>query len=189
MCSPSWKLLYKVVLVSANHQHESATGTCMSPLCWISLPPPPLPSPLGCYRAGVWVPWVKQQIPVGYLFYIWQCKFPCYSLHIAWILRGTISSMSPNSGNVPLEGFCYHFETRANNSWQWNSSPRPGILPLKNQFSSVAQSCLTLCHPMHIDKYLLKVFPMIFFFGFPFCLLCWGFVVYPACWNKGNPGV
>ena len=108
------------------------------PPCWISLPPPPLASPLGCYRAGVWVPWVKQQIPVGYLFYIWQRKFPCYSLHIAWILRGTISSMSPNSGNVPLEGFCYHFETRANNSWQWNSSPRPGILPLKNQFSSVA---------------------------------------------------
>ena len=133
-------------------------NNCFTELCWflptinmnqpqahvcpslldLTPPPPPLASPLGCYRAGVWVPWVKQQIPVGYLFYIWQRKFPCYSLHIAWILRGTISSMSPNSGNVPLEGFCYHFETRANNSWQWNSSPRPGILPLKNQISSVA---------------------------------------------------
>ena len=34
----------------------------------ISLPTPPL---LGWYRAPVWVSWAIQQIPVGYLFYMW----------------------------------------------------------------------------------------------------------------------
>lgn len=36
---------------------------------------------------------------------------------------------------------------------------------------------------MHIDKYLLKLFPMIF--SLVFCLLCWGFVgvAPPAFWN------
>ena len=32
---------------------------------------PPLPTPLGCYRALVWVPWVVDKIPIGHLFYIW----------------------------------------------------------------------------------------------------------------------
>ena len=27
--------------------------------------------PLGCHRAIVWVSWARQQIPTGYLFYIW----------------------------------------------------------------------------------------------------------------------
>ena len=27
------------------------------------------------YRAPVWVPWVIQQIPIGYLFYIWYASF------------------------------------------------------------------------------------------------------------------
>ena len=36
---------------------------------------------LGCHRAQGWAPCVTQQIPTGYLFYIWYCKFPCYSLH------------------------------------------------------------------------------------------------------------
>ena len=42
---------------------------------------PPNPTPLGWYRAPVWVSWAIQQIPVGYLFYMWQCNFPCYSFH------------------------------------------------------------------------------------------------------------
>ena len=25
--------------------------------------------------------WAIQHIPIGYLFYIWHCKFPCYSFH------------------------------------------------------------------------------------------------------------
>ena len=32
---------------------------------------PPHPTPLGWYRAPVWVSWAIQQIPVGYLFCIW----------------------------------------------------------------------------------------------------------------------
>ena len=38
------------------------------PPSWVSLPPPAHPHPLGYYRAPVWVPWVTQQIPIGYLF-------------------------------------------------------------------------------------------------------------------------
>ena len=44
---------------------------------------PPHPSLLDCHRAPVWVPWVTQEIPIDYLFYIRYCKFPCYSLHIS----------------------------------------------------------------------------------------------------------
>ena len=35
---------------------------------------PPHPTPLGWYRAPVWVSWAMQQIPIAYLFYIWQAK-------------------------------------------------------------------------------------------------------------------
>ena len=39
------------------------------PLCLDSLSHlPPIPTPLGYYRALVWVPWVIHQIPIGYLF-------------------------------------------------------------------------------------------------------------------------
>ena len=34
----------------------------------------PHPIPLGWYRAPVWVSWAIQQIPIGYLFYIWSFK-------------------------------------------------------------------------------------------------------------------
>ena len=37
----------------------------------LALPPISASYPLGRYRAPVWVPWVIQQIPNGYLFYIW----------------------------------------------------------------------------------------------------------------------
>ena len=49
----------------------------MSPLSHL----PPHPTLLDCHRAPVWVPWVIQQIAIGYLFYIWWCKSPRYSLH------------------------------------------------------------------------------------------------------------
>ena len=32
---------------------------------------PPHPTTLGWYRAPVWVSWDIQQIPIGYLFYVW----------------------------------------------------------------------------------------------------------------------
>ena len=36
---------------------------------------PPHSTCLGWYRAPVWVSWAIQQIPTGYLFNVWQCKF------------------------------------------------------------------------------------------------------------------
>ena len=57
------------MLVSAKHQLESAIGIRMSS----PLEPPshflPHPTPLGCSRAPVWVPWVIQQISIGYFTY------------------------------------------------------------------------------------------------------------------------
>ena len=49
--------------------YQSQVHVCSLPL----EPPshlPPLPTPLDCYRALIWVPWVIQRIPTGYLFYI-----------------------------------------------------------------------------------------------------------------------
>ena len=42
----------------------------------MNLPPIscPHPTPLDWYRAPVWFSWAIQQIPIGYLFYLWQCK-------------------------------------------------------------------------------------------------------------------
>ena len=44
-------MLYNIVLVSAIHQHKSATGIHMSPPCRTSSPPPTPSHPLGCHRA------------------------------------------------------------------------------------------------------------------------------------------
>ena len=49
-------------------QHESAVGIHISAPFYSHLPPNP--TPLGWCRAPVWVSWVIQQTPVGYLFYI-----------------------------------------------------------------------------------------------------------------------
>ena len=61
-------MLYNVVLVSAIKQHESAISIHIS----LSLQPPyHSPSnPLGCHRVQSWAPWVIQQLPFSYLFYI-----------------------------------------------------------------------------------------------------------------------
>ena len=47
----------------------------------MSSPSPHHPS--ACHRAPVWVPWIVQKIPIGYLFYTWYCKFLCYCLHMS----------------------------------------------------------------------------------------------------------
>ena len=47
---------------------------------------PPASHPSACHRAPVWVPWVIQQIPIGYLFYTWYCKFLCYCLQTSPLL-------------------------------------------------------------------------------------------------------
>ena len=60
------------MLVSPKHQHESTIDKFISPPIWASFHLPPHPTPLGCYRTLVWVPWITQQIPTGYVFYIWS---------------------------------------------------------------------------------------------------------------------
>ena len=62
-------LLYRILWFSVIHQQESATGTPMSLPYWTSLLPPSPSNPSAFGRAPVWVPWVLQQIPIGYLFY------------------------------------------------------------------------------------------------------------------------
>ena len=61
---------------------------------------PPHPILLGWYRAPVWVSWAIQQIPIGYLFYIWWCKFPCYSFHTSHPLLPSPMSISLFSMSV-----------------------------------------------------------------------------------------
>ena len=46
-----------------------------------SLPSPSPSHPSACHNTHVWVSRVIQLIPIGYLFYIWYCKFLCFSLH------------------------------------------------------------------------------------------------------------
>ena len=59
-------------LVSAKYQH----GTRMSPPSGTSLP-----IPLLSIVTEPRDPGVLEQIPMGYLFYMWQCMCPSYSLH------------------------------------------------------------------------------------------------------------
>ena len=66
-----WRMIaLQNLLFSVKPQHESAIGIHTAQPFWTS--PSPSPStPLGWYRVPIWVSWVIQQIPVGYLFYIW----------------------------------------------------------------------------------------------------------------------
>ena len=50
-------------------------------------------TPLGCHRALIWVPRVIQQIPTGYLFYIWECI--CF--HTTLSIHPTLSFLNINS--------------------------------------------------------------------------------------------
>ena len=72
-------LLY-IILFSVKHQQESAISIPTSPPSWMSLPFPSPSHPSRLYRAPVWVRWAIQQIPIG-LFYIWYCRFSCYSFY------------------------------------------------------------------------------------------------------------
>jgi len=54
-----WWLLYNIGLIPVIQQHELTVAVRRSL---------PYPIPLGCYIASVWVPWVKEQISIGYLF-------------------------------------------------------------------------------------------------------------------------
>ena len=47
----------------------------------------PHPMPLDCRRALGWAPCVIQQIPTGYLFYIWSCICQRYALNSSLLQR------------------------------------------------------------------------------------------------------
>ena len=66
------KLLYNIMMASAIYQHESAIGIHMPPSL-LSLPPISffIPSLWVIVEYQLWIPCIIQQIPNGYLFYIW----------------------------------------------------------------------------------------------------------------------
>ena len=71
---------------------------------------PPHPTPLGWYRAPVWIPWDIQQIPIACLFYIRYCKFPCDSLRTCHPLLP-----SPHVHKSDLHDIDFHVECQV-----WN---------------------------------------------------------------------
>ena len=75
----NWRMIaLQNFVVSVKHQQESAIGKHMSPSSWTSLPSPS-PSYSGLSQSPC-LSSLSLQIPIGYLFYIWYCKFPCYCL-------------------------------------------------------------------------------------------------------------
>ena len=70
-------MLYRILWSSVIHQQESVSVyPCLLP----SRPPSHLPPHSPLQPVPVWVPWVMQQIPMGYLLYTLYCKFLCYSI-------------------------------------------------------------------------------------------------------------
>ena len=62
-------------------QHESAKGIHISTLSWSSLLPPSMSHSSGLLQRPGMSSLSHMEMPIGYLFYIWLCKFPCYSFH------------------------------------------------------------------------------------------------------------
>ena len=87
-------MLYNTGLISVIHQHELTIGVYMFPPSWLSLPPPAHSHLLGNYRSPVWVPWVKQWIPIGCLFTV--------SVYASLLLFPFISPSSPSPLSISL---------------------------------------------------------------------------------------
>ena len=64
-------MLYRAVLVSAI-QYDSATGKHMSPPPELASHSPPHSGLPGYHRAVGWTPCIPQEIPTGYLLYLWS---------------------------------------------------------------------------------------------------------------------
>ena len=79
-----------------------------------------------------------QQIPVGYLFYIWQCKFPCYSLHISHPLLP-----SPHVHKSILYVCFSILALQINSSIPFSYIP---YICIAAAAAKSLQSCLTLCN-------------------------------------------
>ena len=79
----NWRIIALQNFVVFCHTSPRISHRYMHVPCLPDLPLSSLPTrhPSPCCRAPVWVPWVIQQIPIGYLSYTWYCKFLCYSLH------------------------------------------------------------------------------------------------------------
>ena len=133
--------------------------------CRLSPAPPSLLSlspfhPSACHRAPVWVPWIILQIPFGYLFYTWYCKFPCYSLHtsplknrMVFIYLFIFSFISISWRLIPLQhcsGFC-HTLTWISHGFTCVPHPEPPFhfplhpIPLGHPSAPAPSSCLM--HP------------------------------------------
>ena len=67
-------LIYRISWFSVIEKQESSMGSPMPPPSDTSSHLLPHPTLLAGLRAPVWVPWVTQQIPAGYLFYMWYCN-------------------------------------------------------------------------------------------------------------------
>ena len=70
----NWRIITLQNFVVFGQPSTRISHRCTYVPSLLNFPPislPIHPTPLGCYRARVWVPWVIQQIPIGYLFYIW----------------------------------------------------------------------------------------------------------------------
>ena len=131
------QLLYNVVLVSAVQRSESAICIHKSPPSWVSLLLSHL-TLLSHHRAQSWAPYDIQQPPTSYLF-------THGSIYVS-ILYSVFVSPSPS----PPVSIC-----------PFSVSMSPFLpyrqyhlcdLSIFHQFSSVAQSCLTLCNPMNAAR-------------------------------------
>ena len=102
----NWRIItLPCSLVSAIYQHELAIGIHMSPP---SGHLPPFPTPLGCYRAPVWVSQVIQQISTGYLKVLYM--LPYYSLH---------SSPPPPPPPVPMSWSLFFISANPLMPWKY----------------------------------------------------------------------
>ena len=82
---------------------------------------------LGCEWALVWVPWIIEQIPIGCLFYIWQCMFYNVNLNTEF-----------NSHRKRREGsFLEWQKMNWANGYSGRSKSQRNHQPLKEQLISV----------------------------------------------------
>ena len=68
-------LLYRILLFSVKPQHESAIGMHVSPPSGTSLPSPSPSHPSRLIRSPCLSSLRHTENSIGYLFYIWYCKF------------------------------------------------------------------------------------------------------------------